>query len=71
MINVDGVRPDPDRIEDIMRLPDPTNITELQSLLGTINQLGKFSPRITELTLLLRALLKKTPWIWGVPKAKQ
>ena len=70
MISVDGVRPDPDRIEDIMRLPDPTNITELQSLLGTINQLGKFSPRITELTLPLRALLKKTPWIWDVPQSQ-
>ena len=53
-----------------MRLPDPTNITKLQSLLSTINRLGKFTPCITELSLPLRALLKKTPWIWDIPQSQ-
>lgn len=32
-IGEDGVRQDPDHIKDIMKLPNPTNITELQSFL--------------------------------------
>ena len=70
VVSEEGVRPDPDRIKHILELPHPTNITELQSLLGTVNQLGKFSPRITELTLPLRALLKKSPWVWDTPQTK-
>ena len=67
LISTRGVSPDPGRVEDILKLSDPTNKTQLQSLLGSINQLGKFSPRITELTLPIRALLKKdTPWTWDV-----
>ena len=58
-IGVDGIRADPDRVRDIEELPDPTNKKELQSFLGSVNQLGKFSHRITELTLPLRALIKK------------
>lgn len=34
------------------------------------NQLGKFSPHITELTLPLRALLKNTPWFWDASQSQ-
>ena len=67
LVSVDGIRADPDRVKDLQDLPDPTNKTQLQSLLGSVNQLGKFSPNITNLTTPLRALLKKnTPWYWDV-----
>ncbi|XP_067947479.1 uncharacterized protein [Watersipora subatra] len=70
LVDAEGVRPDPDRIRDIQNLADPTNVTELQSLLGTVNQLGKFSPRITELMIPLRAVLKSPHWIWMLLRSK-
>ena len=65
LVSASGVKPDPERVRDIQELPDPQNKTELQSFLGSVNQLGKFSPRITQYTAPLRALLKKdAPWLW-------
>ena len=65
LVSASGVKPDPERVRDIQELPDPQNKTELQSFLGSVNQLGKFSPRITQYTAPLRALLKRdAPWLW-------
>ena len=50
IISEQGVHPDPNRIQDILELPAPTCFRELQSFLGSVNQLGKFSPRISDLT---------------------
>ena len=44
----------------------PTNISELRRFMGMVNQLGKFSPNLTNLSQPLRALLtKKSTWLWG------
>ena len=44
----------------------PSNITELRRFLGMVNQLGKFSPNISELNQPLRELLSsKRCWTWG------
>ena len=43
----------------------PTNITELRRFMGIVNQLGKFSPRIAEISSPLRELLStKNDWLW-------
>ena len=47
-------------------MPTPQNISDLRCLMGMINQFGKFSNRLAELTEPLRALLsKKNSWTWG------
>ena len=44
----------------------PTNLSDLRRFLGMANQLGKFSPRLAEITQPLRELLSsKKTWLWG------
>ena len=44
----------------------PTSTTELLHFLGMVNQMGKFTPEITELSKPLHELLNKwSTWLWG------
>ena len=61
-----GIQADPDKTSAITQMPPPTTVTELRRFLGMVNQLGKFSPNLAELTKPLRDLLSKTSdWLWG------
>ena len=40
-------------------MPKPTTLKDLQTFLGMVQYLGKFSPRIAENAELLRDLMKK------------
>lgn len=43
--------------------------TELRRFLGMVNQLGKFSPQVANISQPLRELLStKKTWLWGPPK---
>ena len=43
--------------------------TELRRFLGIVNQLGKFSRRLADLSKLLRELLSsKNTWMWNQPQ---
>ena len=47
----------------------PTNVSELRQFLGMANQLGKFTPNLTEITQPLYELLSKSKsWTWGPPQ---
>ena len=61
-----GIPPDADKMSVIANLPTPQNISDLRCLMGMINQLGKFSSNLAELTQPLRELIsKKNEWMWG------
>ena len=61
-----GVQPDPQKIAAITSMKPPSNITALRRFLGMINQCGKFSLNLSELTKPLRALLAKNcKWQWS------
>ena len=65
IVSKDGIRIDPLKIEAILSLPSPTNITELQSLQGKENFLRHFVCNYAERTHSFMRLLKKdTPFIW-------
>ena len=49
---------DPDKIKAIRDFPQPTNLTELRSFMGLVNQLSGFSKDLMEAALPLRPLLK-------------
>ena len=52
--------------EEIKSLPSPTNITELQKVLGIITYMAPFIPRLSDLTANLRELLRKdTNYHWN------
>ena len=49
----------------------PTNISELRRFMGMVNQLGKSSSNLADLTQPLRQLLSKNPtWLWGPAQDK-
>lgn len=66
VIESSGIKSDPDKVSAILRMREPRNVGEVRRFLGMTNQLGKFSPRLAEMTKPIRDLLsKKNAWIWG------
>ena len=59
------VQVDPERVKAINEMSPPENISKLRGFLGMVNQLGKFSCNLAELTQPLRELIKKgRVWAW-------
>ena len=66
IINSEGIRADPKKIEAILEMEPPKDVTELRRFLGMVNQLSKFQPQVAELTKPLRDLQSsKNQWRWG------
>ena len=66
LVSKAGVQADPQKIAAIVKMKPPNNITELRRFLGMINQCGKFSPNLAEITQPLRVLLSKNcKWHWN------
>ncbi|XP_040164705.1 uncharacterized protein K02A2.6-like [Anopheles arabiensis] len=65
VIDRQGLRPNPAKIDAILKMPAPTNVSEVRSFLGTVNYYGKFVPKMRELRYPLDALLKNdTKFVW-------
>ena len=61
-----GVQAAPQKVAAIVQMKPPNTVTELCRFLGMINQCGKFSPNLAELTKPLRVLLTKNyKWHWS------
>ena len=59
VITIDGVKPDPEKVQAISATPTPTNVTELQCVLGLVMFLGHYIPNMSARTAPLRQLLEK------------
>ena len=71
VIDRTGVKADPDKTQAITRMEAPRSVSDLRRFLGLVNQLGKFSPNIAEITQPLRELLSsKRAWLWGPDQEK-
>lgn len=65
VISEKGIQPDPKKIKAIKEFAVPKCKEDLQRFLGMITYLAKFTPHLSNLTHLLRQLLKKdTEWLW-------
>ena len=65
IVDEQGIRADPYKLTAITEMVLPTNISELRLFMGMVNQLGKFSMNMADLTQSLRQLLSKTStWFW-------
>ena len=42
IINKDGVKPDPLKVEAIVQMPQPTDMSELKRYLEMVNYLGRY-----------------------------
>ena len=66
VISKDGLKPDPDKVKAVENMPKPTCKKETLSLLGFINYLAKFLPRLSEVAQPLRDLtLTNAQFIWS------
>ena len=66
LVDATGILPNPNRTSAIANMPTPENISELKRFMGMINQLGKFSSNLAELTQPLHELIsKQNAWMWG------
>ena len=60
-----GVKPDPDKVAAIADLRPPETKSELKTVLGMVNYLQQFIPKLSEHTAPLRAIEKKgTEFYW-------
>ena len=67
VIDSQGIRPDPDKVEAIIRFTTPTSVGEIRRFLGMVNQLSKFSRNLADHTQPLRDLLvKDRSWVWEI-----
>jgi len=66
VITKDGLKPDPDKVKAVKNMPKPTCKQEALSLLGFINYLAKFLPKLSEVAQPLRDLTRaNTQFIWS------
>ena len=68
ILSAEGVKPDPRKIDPIQNLSEPRTEALLQSFLGIVNYLSRFSPNIAKMTCNLRALLKKNKEFLWLPQ---
>ena len=65
IIDQRGITADPNKPAAIQQMETPKSVSELHRFLGMVNQLGKFSPNIAELSKPLQELLSaKKAWLW-------
>ena len=66
VVDEKGITADPDKTAAIREMQTPASVPELRRFMGMVNQMGKFSPNVANLTQPLRELLsKKHAWVWG------
>ncbi|XGW10571.1 hypothetical protein V3C99_012234 [Haemonchus contortus] len=58
IIDAEGRRPDPTRIEAIQEMPIPEDVSELRAFLGLVNFYGTFVRELHNLQATLDALIK-------------
>ena len=58
-VTAKGVEPDPEKVEAMTKLPMPSNVSQLRSLLGALSYYRKFLPQMSTVTRPLNKLLKK------------
>lgn len=65
IIDANGIRPNPEKVEAISRMPPPSDVSTLRSFLGAVNFYGKFVKEMHQLRHPLDKLLKKdVKWLW-------
>ena len=69
IISKDGVRPNDDRVAALTRMPTPSGIKQLRSLLGGLSYYRKFLPNIAP-SARLRPFSKRAPRTISLPQWK-
>ena len=71
LINEKGIQADPEKTNAICNMSPPENVSELRRFMGMVNQLGKFTSELADLSQPLRKLLSKgATWQWDKSQEK-
>ena len=71
IISEEGIKIDPEKVEDIINMPQPEDRAGVQRLLGSLNYLAKFIPNLSTMTHPIRQLLnKKSRFQWTFEHTK-
>ncbi|UYV73932.1 K02A2.6-like [Cordylochernes scorpioides] len=65
ILDEDGIRPDPAKIEAVAKMPAPTDVHGVRRFLGMVNHLGRFVENLSEIVAPLNQLLVKgQDFVW-------
>ncbi|UYV70935.1 K02A2.6-like [Cordylochernes scorpioides] len=65
ILDEDGIRPDPAKIEAVAGMPAPTDVHGVRRFLGMVNHLGRFVENLSEIVAPLNQLLVKgQDFVW-------
>ena len=63
VFSADGISPDPNKVQEIVNLETPTNVSKVRSFLGMANYCARFIPTYSTTSQPLRELTQQsTPW---------
>ena len=66
LLTAQGLKPDPNQVEAILKLETPETNEEIERLKGTVTYLAKFLPRLSQVMHSLRRLNQTgVEWYWG------
>ncbi|XP_028656990.1 uncharacterized protein K02A2.6-like [Erpetoichthys calabaricus] len=66
IIDKNGLHQSPDKIDAVLKAPQPENVTQLRSFLGLINYYHRFLPNLSTVLHPLNCLLRKgNKWEWS------
>ena len=65
IIDGTGIHPGPDKLQAIMEMKSPANVTEVRRFLGMVYQMSKFAPNLADKAKPLRDLVSpQNQWSW-------
>ena len=68
-INGQGICPSKGKVEAIVRMEPPPDVTGLRRLMGMVNYLGRFLPELATVASPLNGLMRAdSAWLWGPPQ---
>ena len=66
LFSANGIQPVPDRMQVLLELDPPTNVSELRSTLGMFQYLGRFAYSLSAVMKPVSKLIKgDVAWNWG------
>lgn len=66
VVSKEGLKVDDDKIDTIVKMQTPPNVTDVQRLTGMVNYLAKFMTHLSTFIEPIRKLaIKDTEWYWG------
>ena len=65
LVTAEGLKPDPDKVEAVQKMPKPDNVKAVRRFCGFVNYLAKFLPRLPGVLQPIQQLTRKEiPWQW-------